>query len=411
MTTGSVSVLLMARRAYGTGRMFQKHGSWYGSWRTADGKRTTRKIGPVRQGREGLTRRDAESGLRAMMLTEAETAAARLADTPTVAELGPALLARLESAGRKRSHVETVRYHLSAHIVPALGDRRVGDLDERDVDLVVQRMLRAGRAPKTVRNVAGSLHSLLALAVERQIIERNPCALARLPTVRPSQDIRFLTQDELERVLAAAPPDAPCPGQDITQAERDWWPVVRMLILTAAMTGMRLGELRALRWRDLDMAAMKVRVRQSFVRGEYGSPKSRRSTRAVPLAARLVAELEEHHRSTVWNQDSDLVLAHPHTGRPLDRVRLLLHFKAALRRADVRPVRIHDLRHTFATTVAASGKVSLRTLQEWLGHLDARTTQLYADYMPGTREAALLDEAFGQTDSVWTPRLANREQQ
>jgi site-specific recombinase XerD len=57
-------------------------------------------------------------------------------------------------------------------------------------------------------------------------------------------------------------------------------------------------------------------------------------------------------------------------------------------------VRIHDLRHTFATTVAASGEVSLRTLQEWLGHLDARTTQIYADYMPGEREAELVDRAF-----------------
>ncbi|MDQ6777666.1 MAG: tyrosine-type recombinase/integrase, partial [Actinomycetota bacterium] len=144
---------------------------------------------------------------------------------------------------------------------------------------------------------------------------------------------------------------------------------------------------------------MKVRVRQSYVRGEYGAPKSRRSVRAIPLASRLVAELEQHHMATVWNQDLDLVLAHPHTGRPLDRVRLLIHFKAALQRADVRPVRVHDLRHTFATTVAASGQISLRTLQEWMGHLDARTTQIYADYMPGAREAELLDAAFGVTDS------------
>jgi integrase len=194
--------------------------------------------------------------------------------------------------------------------------------------------------------------------------------------------------DELERVLEAGPPpDAP-------QAERDWWPVVRLLVLTAAMTGMRLGELRALRWQDLDMAAMKVRVRQSYVLGQYGTPKSRRSARAIPLASRLVAELDEHHRATVWNGDGDLVLAHPHTGRPLDRVRLLGHFKAALQRANVRPVRLHDLRHTFATTIAASGEVSLRTLQEWMGHLDARTTQIYADYMPGQREAELIDNAF-----------------
>jgi hypothetical protein len=53
------------------------------------------------------------------------------------------------------------------------------------------------------------------------------------------------------------------------------------------------------------------------------------------------------------------------------------------------------LRHTFATTVAASGAVSLRTLQEWLGHCDLKTTLIYADYMPGEREAELIDAAFG----------------
>jgi integrase len=122
--------------------------------------------------------------------------------------------------------------------------------------------------------------------------------------------------------------------------------------------------------------------------------------RAIPLTSRLVRELDEHHRQTVWNQDGDLVLAHPHTGRPLDDTKLLRHFKAALRRADVRPVRIHDLRHTFATTVAASGQVSIRTLQEWMGHQNITTTQIYADYLPGEREQQQLDAAFGEDPDV-----------
>jgi integrase len=411
MTAIAVTLRDMAKRAYGTGSLLVKHGAWYGSWRTAAGKRTTRKLGPVRKGRDGLTKRDAEGVLRAMILTEADATPMR-PSSPTVGELAPALVAHLERAGRKPSHIETVRYHLSAHIVPALGSQRVTDISVRDVDRIVQRMLAAGRAAKTIRNVGGTLHSLLTLAVDRGLLERNPCQMSRLPEVRRTDDIRFLTQDELERVLAAAPPDDDAEIAESfpvgvkyggPQAVRDWWPLLRLLVLTATMTGMRLGELRALRWRDLDYGAMKVRVRQSYVRGEYGAPKSRRSVRAVPLASRLVTDLDAHHQRTVWNQDSDLVLAHPHTGAPLDRVRLLQHFHAALRRADVRPVRIHDLRHTFATTVAASGRVSLRTLQEWMGHLDARTTQLYADYMPGAREAALLDEAFGQMDSNWTP--------
>ena len=110
----------------------------------------------------------------------------------------------------------------------------------------------------------------------------------------------------------------------------------------------------------------------------------------------MLSELDAHHTQTIWNQDDDLVFAHPHTGRPLDKARLGLHFKAGLARAGVRQIRIHDLRHTFATTIAASGHVSLRTLQEWLGHEDARTTQIYAHYIPAPREAQLIDEAFAR---------------
>jgi integrase len=373
---------MVKKRSYGTGRMFEKHGAWYGSWRTADGRRTTRKIGPVRKGREGLSKTQAEAALREMVITEARRPIAS-EDDLTVSQLGRLLLNRLETDGRKPSHIESVRYHLSKHIDPLLGDLPASQVLEADVRRLVDRMHRAGKAPKTIRNVAGTLHSVLG-----QVLKDNPCDMAKLPATTAEPQIRFLTQDELERVLIAPPP------ADASRAERDWWPVVRLLVLTAAMTGMRLGELRALRWSDLDFGAMKVRVRFSFVRGQMGAPKSRRSVRAVPLASRLVAELETHHRATVWNQDSDLVLAHPHTGRPLDRVRLLQHFKAALERADVRPVRIHDLRHTFATTIAASGDVSMRTLQEWMGHLDARTTQIYADYMPDAREQAMVDAAF-----------------
>lgn len=384
----------MAKRAYGTGSLRVKHGAWYGSWRTADGKRTTRKIGPLRKGRDGLSKTQAEGVLREMILIDASRPQAAN-HAPTVTQLGRMLLARLEREGRKPSHIETVRYHLSTHIDPLLGDLPGSQVLESDVQRLVDRMIRAGRAPKTIRNVIGTLHSLLA-----QVVKDNPAAVAKLPPARPANEIRFLTQAELVRVLDVAPPD------DAPRAERDWWPVLRLLVLTAAMTGMRLGELRALRWQDLDMAAMKVRVRYAYVRGHMGAPKSRRSVRAIPLASRLVSELEQHHRSTVWNQDSDLVLAHPHTGRPLDRVRLLSYFKQALVRAEVRPVRIHDLRHTFATTVAASGEVSPRTLQEWMGHLDPRTTQIYADYMPGAREQQMVDVAFVglQTDSNPTTR-------
>lgn len=394
----------MHKRAYGTGSIRVRHNAYYGEWRTPDGRRVARKIGTVKVGREGLSKKQAEEKLREMIITEAERVLARRASGGEVQVLGAALVARLEAKGRKASHIESVHYHLVKHINPLLGDLDAGDVLASDVQKLVARMVRDGLAPKTIRNVIGTLHAVLAVGVKD-----NPVDMAELPLARSNKVLRFLTGAEIDRVISTPLPKSdeelmttfpPNRKKDRRrecgpQTVRDWWPTVRILVLTAAMSGLRLGELLALRWEDLDFGAMKIRVRWSFVRGKMDSPKSQCSIRAVPLATRLVDELERHHRGSVWNQDGDLVFAHPHTGRPLDRVRLLLHFKAALARAGVRSVRIHDLRHTFATTVAASGEISIRTLQEWMGHEDIRTTQIYADYMPAAREQEMLDAAFG----------------
>ncbi len=92
-------------------------------------------------------------------------------------------------------------------------------------------------------------------------------------------------------------------------------------------------ELIALRWMDVDWLSQRVRVRRNFVRGEFGTPKSKRSTRSIPLADVLAGELDRQYPCLAYTADEDLVFAHPHTGRPLDRSRLLKRFKAALGRA------------------------------------------------------------------------------
>jgi integrase len=129
------------------------------------------------------------------------------------------------------------------------------------------------------------------------------------------------------------------------------------------------------------------------VRGEFGTPKSKRSTRSVPLATRLAGELDLLYQATAYASDHDLVFAHPHTRKPIDRSRLLKRFKLALRAAGVRDVRFHDLRHTFGTRMAAQG-VPIRALQEMLGHRDVKTTLIYADYAPSEQEVEWVEAAF-----------------
>jgi integrase len=91
----------------------------------------------------------------------------------------------------------------------------------------------------------------------------------------------------------------------------------RAVYRTAAMTGLRRGELLALRWCDVDWLAHRVRVRQNYVRVAFGTPKSKRSTLSVPMALEVAAELERLSQTSRWCDDEDLVFAHPATGEPL----------------------------------------------------------------------------------------------
>jgi integrase len=158
----------------------------------------------------------------------------------------------------------------------------------------------------------------------------------------------------------------------------------------------RRGEVVAIRWQDIDWDTRLIRVRRNYTRGEFGTPKSRRSSRAVPLADRLFAELRAHYEHTTNHDALDLVFAHPTSGNVLDPSKLRRRFVTCARQAGVRPVRFHDLRHTFGTQMAAAG-APLRAVQEWLGHSDYRTTLIYADYALDPHQGARYAEmAFGE---------------
>jgi integrase len=245
-------------------------------------------------------------------------------------------------------------------------------------------MNKTGSSAKTTRNALGILHSLFEYARREGWVQANPRTLVDKPrSADTDPDIHFLEPEEIEALLRGVPDD------DLGHVERGMY-------LAAAMTGMRQGELLALRWRDIDWPARRVRIRRNFVRGEFGTPKSKRSSRSVPLADRLAGELDQLHQDTLYRHDDDLVFAHPHTGKPIDRSRLLKRFKTALKRSELRPVRFHDLRHTFGTRMAAEG-VPMRALQEMMGHRDFKTTLIYADYAPNVREAEWVEAAFRPT--------------
>ncbi len=375
-------------------------------------KDVNRRIGPVRTPGEsdGLTRSQAEREFRRVQdAEERRPRPARGAVVPTVDETIDSLRQKLRLSGARLSYLQGCESMQRVHISPRFGGSPITDVDTARVEALAGAMLQRGLAPKTVRNVLTFLHSAFEHAVERNHITDNPVRRATRPGRRregdTDPDLQFLTIEELDAVIRAIPDEvvmrtptptrrgrkgpAPPPPPDVLG------PVLRVVVLAAAMTGLRQGELLGLRWRDVDWAAQRVRVRNTFVRGEHSAAgKSDLSTRrSVPMADRLAGELDRWSRRSVYGGDDELVFAHPQTGNPLDRSKVTRRFQEACTAAGVRPIRFHDLRHTFATRLAASGQ-PMRTIQEFLGHADSKTTQIYAHYAPSEREVEMVNKAF-----------------
>lgn len=371
------------RRSYGTGSLFERNGSWYGQWRS-NGRQVKRRIGPKRVpgSRDGLTRTQAETELR-RLIGEVQVKPC-VGERLTIAEVSERYVVRARRRGRKRSTLEDIESDTRVHLKHYFGERSADSITGSDVHDLVSTLEGKGLAPKTIRDIVATLSALLnfAKAPQRRWVAENACEGVELPAVPERTEIRFLTLEEVDAAVASTP-------KGIYQV------IDKALILTAAMTGLRKGELVALRWRDIDWPAARIRVRQNYVRGEFGTPKSKRSTRSVPMADEVGGELERLFKGSTFQEDDDLVFAHPLTGEPMPKANITRRFRKALEAAGLDDShRFHDLRHTFGTRMAATGKVPMRTLQEWMGHRSLATTEIYADYAPSTHEASLIAGAF-----------------
>ena len=258
------------RRPRGTGHLKLRRDAagrltYYGTC-SVHGRQVMQALGPARQPGSsiGLTKSQAEAALRRAI--EAERAAPPVAERLDVDEAGRRYLLHLETLGRKRSTLENYEYYLRVHLAPFFTGRSLDRVDVHLVEAFIETKLRAGLAPKSVMNFVGFLHAIYVFAIRRGWCSSNPIAHAEKPrATHRDPDIRFLEIEELETLIRAVPDD-------------ELGAVEAVLYRTAAMTGLRRGELLALRWRDIDWTAGLIRVRRNYTRGEFsGSAKAARA--------------------------------------------------------------------------------------------------------------------------------------
>ena len=276
---------------------------------------------------------------------------------------------------RKPSVVRGYEQALRVHLVPHFKDRQLQAITRRDVEAFVARLAATPhpdtgkpRAPKSVNNVLGVLSSMLSTAVEWGYLERSPCAgVEPLPVPVESQEFAFYTTEQTARWLATC-----------AEIERDYYP----LCLLAFRTGLRLGELAALRWADVDLEQRRLHVRRSWYRGAITTPKGGRArvVDLAPSAASLLARV-------VPLAGAELVFANP-DGSPVTRDQLKGPWERVTRAAGLPRTTPHDARHSFASQLVQAG-VALPAVQQLLGHTDIRVTMRYAHLAPGATASAV----------------------
>jgi integrase len=361
---------------------------WRAKYRLADGRQVHKKIGPAWAGRGRppagyFTKRLAEGWLDAVLVqARAGTLPGAVRTGATFADACDEYLRFLEhDRQRKPTTLRDARSIVRNHLLPTFGEWRLEDVSAEALERWA-RELGADRplSNRSKQKIIVIFHGLMERARRVWKLPVNPVRDVDRPHTAPSAGgIDVFSPEEVFALVRHA------------EDEQD-----AALFLTAAFTGLRQGELVALRWRDVDFPGEHVRVTASYTNGALTSPKSGK-VRSVPMAPAVAEALARLSDRENWTSDDDLVFAGV-AGTYLDASALLKRYKRALAAAGLRPLRFHDLRHTFGTTMIR--KADIVRVQEWMGHADIETTRKYLHFVPRPDDARLVAEAFAVTGAV-----------
>jgi integrase len=267
---------------------------------------------------------------------------------------------------------------LKVHLLPAFGDRRVHELDRDDARRWWRGLhdprRRGGRlSDRNANKLLAELRAILNWARDEYRLPEDPTLGIRKHRELTSERPDFFSVEEVEALIRHA-----ADGQDA------------LIFRVAAFAGLRRGEIVSLRWRHIDFPRSLMHITDNVSAGQDARVKDHEG-RTVPLAPQLAGPLAAWRRDSAV--DGDLVFPGKLPGRKLDGDALGKRYRAARDRADLRPLRFHDLRHTFGS-LAVDGGASLIQVQAWMGHADLKTTHRYLHSKSRSGDAQLLGAAF-----------------
>jgi integrase len=272
----------------------------------------------------------------------------------------------------KPSAIRGYEAALVSRVLPVLGGDRLTDIRRIDLQDFADALCAEGLDASTVRNTLMPLRAIFRRALARGEVAVNPTTGLELPAVDGRRD-RIASPAEAATLLAA-----------LLKRDRALW-------ATALYGGLRRGELLALRWENVDLAAGVIRVEHSWDAKEgVVAPKSRAARRTVPIAAVLRDYLVEHKLRS--GRHVGLAFGSNYA-KPFTPSNVRKRANAAWTQAGLKPIGLHECRHTFASLMIAAG-VNAKALSSYMGHSSVTITyDRYGHLMPGneTQAAALLD--------------------
>jgi integrase len=290
--------------------------------------------------------------------------AAAPAASPTLNEFWPIVVRDHYRANRKKaSTIDAAEAIFRLHLAPVLGQKTIDAIATADVAALKGKL--SEKSPKTVNNILTVLSRALRCAVEWGTIAAMPCRIAFFKA--PDPTMQWYEREDYRRLVDAA-----------TKRQT----AVLVLVLLAGDAGLRRGEIRALKWSDLDLARGIIHVRRGMWRGHEATPKGNRG-RDVPMTPALRAALGAH-RHLVGER-----VLYSDRGREVSNRTVRSWLASAQRRAGLEADGgIHILRHTFCSHLAAAG-VTATAIKELAGHADLATTQRYMHLSPADRSTAM----------------------